>query len=611
MADKAAFDAKQFLAHCSKRPGVYRMFDAQERILYVGKARDLHARLSSYFVKQKSSLKTVALVEKIAHIETTITHSEVEALLLEQTLIKELTPPYNILLRDDKTYPYIKINVNAKFPRPTLHRGKRGGKARYFGPYPSAGSARDVLNLMEKTFKLRNCSDSFFRNRTRPCLQYQIGRCTAPCVGYVNEAEYRQQVDQAIAFLEGKDNQLIEQLQNQMEAASQQLQFEKAAELRDRLASIQEVRQQQYVDTGHGNMDVVALAEGHGVAVIELLMVRQGRVLGNRSIYPKNHNGQAPDAIITAFLEQHYLNGEATGDRIDEVIVDRALPDAELLQKALEVTQERKVRLAWRVRGQRHGFVRLAKANADNALRMRLAQSDNLAQRFDCLAKLLDCPEPQRIEGFDISHTGGEKAVASCVVAIRSEGMVPRQYRKFNVNPPSGGDDYAALEEAVGRRLKRITAEGGVLPDLLLIDGGRGQISRIYQLLKRLELDEKILLLGISKGPSRKDGLEVLHFADGREIAPAADDPGLHLLQQVRDESHRFAITSHRQRRKHNISRSRLEDIPGIGAKRRRQLLKHFGGLRGLRNAAIVDIGRVDGISHNLAVTIYQHLHGD
>lgn len=609
----APFDAKAFLARCSRKPGVYRMYDADDRVLYVGKARDLRARLDSYFQKQVASLKTAALVKRIARVETTITQSEVEALLLEQTLIKQLAPPYNILLRDDKTYPYIKVNVEAEFPRAQLHRGSRGGKARFFGPYPGAGSVRDVLNLMEKAFLLRNCSDTFFRNRTRPCLQYQIGRCTAPCVGYVTTEQYGQQVREALAFLEGRDSELSQRLKGEMEAAAGQLDFEKAARLRDRLAAIQEVLQKQYVDTAHGNLDAVALAINHGVAVIELVMVRQGRVLGNRSIHPKNVGDSSPEDILSAFLAQHYLGAEAatTGERLDEILLDRSLADAELLQQALVLSWQKKVRIAWRLRGERQGFVRLAEANAANALRLKLSQSDNLTLRFNAVADLLGCPVPQRIECFDISHTSGKQAVASCVVALREEGMAPRQYRKFNVAPPQEGDDYAALEEAVGRRLKRVTAEGAALPDILLIDGGRGQIARIQKLLVALELDQKLLLIGISKGPSRKAGLEVLHYADGRELAPAADNPGLHLLQQVRDEAHRFAITSHRARRSSNISQSRLEDIPGIGPKRRRELLKHFGGLRGLRNASLEDLGRAEGINAALATEIYRYLHGD
>jgi excinuclease ABC subunit C len=611
------FDFSSFLAHCSSKPGVYRMYDIKGRILYVGKARNLRARLKSYFQKTVSSLKTGALVARIARIDTLITASEVEALLLEQTLIKELAPPYNILLRDDKSYPYIKVSVDADFPRATLHRGSRGGKARYFGPYPGAGSAREVLNLMEKAFQLRNCSDSFFRNRTRPCLQYQIHRCTAPCVGFVSKEVYRQQVEQAIAFLEGRDDGLIATLKEGMEQAAARLDFEKAAQLRDRLSAIQEVRQQQYVDTGHGNLDAVALAMNHGEVVVSLLMIRQGRVLGNRNIFPRVHVGDTAADILAAFLEQHYLGTSRAGantpiDRVTEILLDRPVEDVGLLQEALHVAQGHAVRLAWRLRGERQGFVRLASVNAGNALQQKLSDSANLDRRFTSLEALVGCDAPiNRIECFDISHTSGKQAVASCVVALREVGMVPRQYRKFNVAPASEGDDYAALYEAVGRRLRRVTAEGAPLPDVLLIDGGKGQIARIRQLLEELGMPETLLLLGISKGPDRRAGQEVLHYADGRQLAPADDDPGLHLLQQVRDEAHRFAITSHRARRAGNITHSRLEDVPGIGPVRRRELLHHFGGLRGLRNASMEALCQVPGINENLADEIYRHLHGD
>lgn len=612
MTDKNGFDAAAFLANCSTRPGVYRMYDAASHILYVGKARNLKARLKSYFSKTAASLKTGALVAKIARIETIVTASEVEALLLEQSLIKKLTPPYNILLRDDKTYPYIKVSVDQPFPKATLHRGSRNDKARYFGPYPGVGSVREVLNLLEKNFQLRNCSDSFFRNRTRPCLQYQIGRCTAPCVGLVTPEQYREQVDQAIAFLEGKDDALIKQLQTQMEQASARLEFERAAELRDRLAAIQEIRQQQYVDTTQGDLDAIALAVRHGVVVISLLMIRNGRVLGHRSLFPKVPVAAEPQAILTAFVEQHYLAGDNTLLGVSEILLDREPEDADLLDEALQAAHGRHVRLAWRLRGERLGFVRLAKNNALNAVRQQLAQSDNVRQRFEALDVLLQTAEPvQRIECFDISHTSGKQAVASCVVALRDEGMANRYYRKFNVSPPVGGDDYAAQHEAIGRRLKRLSSEAMPLPDVLLVDGGKGQVARIGELLDELDLPDQMMLVGISEGAGKKKNMNVLHFADGRQLIPEADNPGFLLLQQIRDEAHRFAITQHRARRARQLTHSRLEDVPGIGPTRRRKLLQHFGGLRGVSNASVEAISQVDGISQELAAEVYRHFHGD
>lgn len=606
------FDAAHFLAHCSRKPGVYRMYDARERILYVGKARNLQARLKSYFQKNLASLKTAALVQKIARIETIVTASEVEALLLEQTLIKELSPPYNILLRDDKTYPYIKLSLEQTFPRASLHRGSRSSKSRYFGPYPGVGSVRDVLNLMEKVFQLRNCSDSFFRQRKRPCLQYQINRCTAPCVGKVDASQYGEQVAQAVAFLEGRDDGLSEQLKADMEAAAARLDFEAAALLRDRLAAIQEVRAHQYVDTRHGNLDVVALAMAHGEVVVSLLMIRQGRVLGHRSIHPRVHPGDNAKAVLSAFLEQHYLGGERQSDAVSEILLDRELDEMALLEDALKLAQGKRVRLAWRVRGERQGFVRLAVSNANNALKQQLMQSDKVEQRFVALEQLIASQRPlKRIECFDISHTGGKQPVASCVVALRGEGMARREYRKFNVTPAQESDDLASHYEAVGRRLKRVTKEGKSLPDLLLIDGGRNHLRRIGDLLDELGLRGSLQLMGISEGAGKRKGLNVLHFSDGRELVPAGDDLGFLFLQQIRDEAHRFAVTSHRQRRARNIAQSRLEDIAGVGPVRRRELLRHFGGLRGLRNASVESICGVDGISETLATEIYRHLHGD
>lgn len=608
---KSGFDAKAFLALCSTRPGVYQMYDAQQKMLYVGKARNLKSRLSSYFVKHLSSLKTAALVARIASIETTITGSEVEALLLEQTLIKQHMPGYNILLRDDKTYPYIRLTLEQDFPKASLYRGRRNQQSRFFGPYPGAGSARDVLNIMEKAFQLRNCSESFFRNRTRPCLQYQIKRCTAPCVGYVDKAQYRQQVEQAIAFLDGQDDGLTHQLQQQMEQAAIDLDYETAAQLRDRLAAIQEVRQHQNVDTGNGNLDAVAVAMNHGEAIISFLMIRQGRVLGHRSITVKGQAGASEAAILTAFVEQHYLAGDSQAEKVTEILLDRELDDVTLLESALQATYNKKIRLAWRVRGRRLGFVKLAAENAQNSLRQRLALSDNIKKRFLALDQLLAAKKPlQRIECFDISHTSGQQAVASCVVALRDEGMARRQYRKFNIASVVDGDDYAALEEAVGRRLKRLTTAAAALPDLLLIDGGKGQVSRIRKLLDSLELQHAPLLLGISEGEGKHQGLNLLHFSSGREVMPAADNLGFILLQQIRDEAHRFAITSHRARRAKNISHSTLEDVAGVGPVRRRQLLRHFGGMRGLRNASLEAIAQVEGINDTIATQLYDHFHG-
>jgi excinuclease ABC subunit C len=604
------FDAAAMLAQCSREPGVYRMLDERGEVLYVGKARDLRARLSSYFQSRSHGAKTRALVARIADVQTTVTASEAEALLLEQSLIKELRPPYNILLRDDKSYPYIKLTTADRFPRIAFHRGARRGKARYFGPYPGAGAVRETLGLIERVFRLRNCSDSYFRNRTRPCLQHQIGRCTAPCVGLVSEQAYAEQVRLAMEFLQGRDQAVTRELEQRMEDAAGALDFETAAALRDQIAAIRSVQQRQYVDTGRGNVDVVVCRFRHGMAVVEVLFIRGGRMLGHHTHVPRSRGDLSEQAVLEAFLPQYYLDGS---DRSPprEVVLDRDVPGTGALQEALASQHGRRVRIASRVRGERARWVEMAVRNADESLARELAARESLEGRFAALNRLLSIEGEGigRIECFDISHTGGEKAVASCVV-FNQEGAVKSDYRRFNVEPSEAGDDYAAMEEAVSRRYRRLTREGARLPDLLLIDGGKGQVARAAAVLQQLDLASRIELLGISKGPSRKAGLEILHRGDGSRISPAADDPALHLLQQVRDEAHRFAITGHRQRRGKARKGSTLEEIPGVGAGRRKALLTHFGGLAQLRNASVEAIAAVPGISRSKAEDIYAWLHG-
>lgn len=603
------FDAKQFLAHCARKPGVYRMLDAEGSVLYVGKARDLRARLSSYFQKNVAGTKTRALVARIAGVETTVTGSEAEALLLEQSLIKSLRPPYNILLRDDKSYPYIKITTVDEYPRITFHRGKRRPGSRYFGPYPSAGSVRDTLALVEKIFRVRNCRDSFFRNRTRPCLQYQIRRCTAPCVGYVSREDYAEQVRLAAEFLSGQSRAVTRQLTAEMEKAAAELDFERAAELRDQLASIQAVQQKQHVESDRGgNVDALGIEVRHGLAVVEVLMVRQGRVLGHRTYRPDTRGEEDPAEILEAFVAQYYL-GERDDQSIPrEILLPQRLPGGEALEEALTTHLGRRIRLAWRVRGERQAWLNMAAANAGQSLQTDLAAREHLEERFHALETLLEADAPiRRIECFDISHTRGERAVASCVV-FDQQGPRKSDYRRFNVNPDVGGDDYQAIEEAVRRRYQRVVKEEGKLPDLLLIDGGKGQMQRAFDVISGLQLDNRLLVMGIGKGPSRRPGLEVLYLPDGRELVPGGHDSALHLLQQVRDEAHRFAITGHRARRS-KARRSGLEEIPGVGPKRRKALLNHFGGLKQLRNASREELSRVEGINAQTAETLYNWFH--
>ena len=603
------FDSRLFLSSCTTLPGVYQMLDRDGAVLYVGKARDLKARLSSYFVKTVAAPKTRALVARIHDIQTTVTASETEALLLEQALIKSLHPPYNILMRDDKTYPYIKITTSDEFPRVAFHRGQRRPGARYFGPFPGAAGVRETLNTLEKVFRLRNCRDSFFHNRTRPCLQYEIRRCTAPCVGLVSTQDYAAQVRMAADFLEGRDRAVTDELTAQMEQASQALEFERAAALRDQIAGIRAVQQKQYVDTAGGDVDVVAMAMRHGMAVIAVLMIRQGKMLGIRNWQPDTRGEEDPQVVLSAFLAHHYLQPDDSG-LPDEVILQTSVDGSDALTEAVRQQHGKRLRLAHKVRGERRRWLMMAEQNAEQTLLSRLANRENIDARYAALDQLLGKPlDPRRIECFDISHTGGEKAVASCVV-FGADGALKNDYRHFNVSPPVGGDDYAAMEEAVRRRYARLRRDTGKLPGLLLIDGGKGQVGRVAAVLEELGFVDEPLLLGIAKGPSRKAGLEILCRPDGTQLTPDADNPGLHLLQQVRDEAHRFAITGHRARRGKTRSQSSLEDIPGVGAARRRALLNHFGGLQPLRNASAEEISRVAGVSPALALSIYEWLHG-
>ena len=603
------FDAKHFLDHCARKPGVYRMLNAEGEVLYVGKARNLQARVSSYFQKNLTSAKTRALVSRIADIHTTVTGSEAEALLLEQSLIKELRPPYNILLRDDKSYPYIRITTADTFPRITLHRGSRRKGSHYFGPYPSGGAVREAISLVEKVFQIRNCSDSYFRNRTRPCLQHQINRCTAPCVGLVSEADYALQVKMAMDFLDGRSREVVEQLSADMEAAARDLAFEKAAILRDKLAAIQAVQQKQYAETGQGNLDAVAIETRHGLAVVEVLMIRGGRILGHRTFRPDTRGEEDREEILEAFLAQYYRGEREDPAQPQEILLSTELEGAEALQQAIASQWQKKVRLAWRVRGERAAWVAMAQTNAEQSLAAELAAREHMELRFMALESLLESEEPvRRIECFDISHTQGEKAVASCVV-FDQQGARKQDYRHFNVSPPVGGDDYAALEEAVRRRYQRVVKEQGRLPDLLLIDGGKGQMQRAWEVIQALALQDRVRVMGIGKGPSRRPGFEVLYLPDGQELTPGPSHSGLHLLQQVRDEAHRFALTGHRARRGKARKQSTLDEIPGIGPKRRKALLTHFGGLKQLRNASASELARVPGINAQMAQTLYDWFH--
>jgi excinuclease ABC subunit C len=603
------FDSSAFLASCSGYPGVYRMFDAQAALLYVGKAKNLKKRLASYFRKTGLAPKTAALVARIAQVETTITGNETEALLLEQTLIKEWRPPYNILLRDDKSYPYVFLS-DGDYPRLSLHRGAKKQKGHFFGPYPSGGAIRESLNLLQKTFLVRQCEDSFFKNRTRPCLQYQIKRCKAPCVGLVDPAEYAQDVRHSVMFLEGRSNALTDELSSAMESASRELNFERAAELRDQISLLRRVQDQQSMEGGSGNVDVVAAMVNPGGACVHLISVRDGRVLGSKNFYPQVAIEEEASEVLAAFLAQYYLSSHER-DLPGELIVNAEHEDFPALIAAIHELRGRELSISHRVRGIRARWQQLAVTNAEQALASRLANRLHLSARFTALAQVLHLdPPPQRLECFDISHSSGEATVASCVV-FGPEGPLKSDYRRFNIEGITGGDDYAAMHQALTRRFKRAKAGEGKLPDILLVDGGKGQLTMAREVLQTLDIPD-LLLLGVAKGSTRKPGLETLYLNDAAgEFTLPGDSPALHLIQQIRDEAHRFAITGHRARRGKTRRTSTLEEVAGVGPKRRRELLNHFGGLQELSRASSEEIAKAPTISKKLAELIYAALHSE
>ncbi|MEW6764769.1 MAG: excinuclease ABC subunit UvrC [Pseudomonadota bacterium] len=604
--EACGFDSRAFLARAPETPGVYRMLDAAGSILYVGKAKNLKKRLASYFRSSGLAPKTAALVRQIADIQLTATHTETEALLLENHLIKQHRPRYNVLMRDDKSYPEIFLGTGHIYPRLGYHRGPHRQPGRYFGPYPSALAVKETLNLLQKVFRLRDCADHEFANRSRPCMQYQIKRCTAPCVGFISREDYARDVQDAAGFLEGRSQQVIHTLVERMEQAADRLAFEEAALLRDRISQLRAVSEKQYVSTQGGSVDVLACEQAGGIACVEVLTIRDGRNLGGRAYFPKNAEELDQGEILTAFIGQMYL--ERNPPR--ELLVSHALPERPLLEQALSESSGHAVRIQAAPRGERARWVEMARHNAQLALGQRLASRGSQQARLEALRAALDMTDaPQRIECFDISHTMGESTVASCVV-FGPEGPLKAAYRRYNIQDITPGDDYAAMKQALERRFGRAVQEDGALPDLLLIDGGAGQVTQAEEVLAGLGLSGKIMVVGVAKGPERRPGEETLLLAGSRrELDLPPHSPALHLIQQVRDEAHRFAITGHRARRAKSRDTSSLENIAGVGGKRRQQLLKHFGGLQALSRAGVEDIASVPGISAALAQRIYDHFH--
>lgn len=587
------------------------MLDGEGGVLYVGKAKNLKKRVTSYFRKSGLPVKTAALVKRILQIDVTVTETETEALILEHNLIKQYRPPFNILMRDDKSYPYIFLSDKDTWPRLSFHRGPKKAKGTYFGPFPSVHAVRDSMSFLQKTFKVRQCEDVFFKNRSRPCLQYQIKRCTAPCVDFVDKDEYAADVHLTRLYLDGKADKILQQLEHKMELASENLEFETAADCRDQISALRQVQAQQVIEKGRGTIDIVAGAVSNGHACVHMLYVRQGRILGSRSYYPKTPLAEEVDELLEEFLPQLYLNGGGRPDLPKEIIVNDEFDGSSALSEALSRNIGRNIEIKNNVRGFRAKWVELAQRTAEQNLTAKLASKQTLEQRFESLRETLELDEtPQRLECFDISHSSGEAVVASCVV-FDSNGALKSDYRRFNIENITDGDDYAAMEQAVRRRYTRLMKGEGKLPDILLIDGGKGQISTVKTVLTDLGV-VGVMVVGVAKGTTRKPGMETLILADqNNKVVPRPQRGALHLIQQIRDEAHRFAITGHKARRDKKRKTSPLQGIPGVGPSRRRDLLKHFGGVVEVKKASVADLMKVSNINKKVAEAIYSALYNE
>lgn len=605
-----SFDSTAFLKTVTNQPGVYRMYNAEQVVIYVGKAKDLKKRLSSYFRKTLDNEKTKALVSHIQHIDVTVTHTETEALILEHNYIKQYLPKYNVLLRDDKSYPYIFISGH-KHPRLSLHRGSKKRKGEYFGPYPDSGAVRQTLHLLQKVLPMRQCEDTIYANRTRPCLMYQIGRCVAPCVSSViSDEEYAELVEWVRLFLQGKDKQVVTQLIEKMDEASKTLKFEEAAKYRDQIQAIRRIQEQQYVsEDSFDDIDVLGYAQETGVACVHILMIRQGKILGSRSFFPKIPNNSQQDEIFYSFISQYYLNqSEGRGLPSRLIFASGLLSEQEAFQQVLTDMAGRKVNFHVSPSGTRGRYLKLANTNALNAITTKINHKMTISQRFKELQEVLGMESIRRMECFDISHTMGENTIASCVV-FNHEGPLKQEYRRYNITGITGGDDYAAMGQVLERRYSK-QLDVDKIPDIVFIDGGKGQLNRAVEIISQYwdEWPKKPRLIGIAKGVTRKPGLETMITPDGEEFNLASDAPALHLMQHIRDESHNHAISGHRAKRGKARRTSALEGIEGIGPKRRQALLKYMGGLQELKRASAEEIAKVPGISHSLAEKIFQAL---
>ena len=607
MPEITPFDHTEFLKHLTNQAGVYRMYDQADKVIYVGKAKNLKKRVSSYFRKTVEEPKTRSLVANIAKMDVTIVSSETEAFLLENNYIKKYRPRYNVVLRDDKSYPFILISEH-EHPRLSFHRGPKKKKGEYFGPYPSAWSVRESLRSMQKIFPIRQCEDSYYRARSRPCLQYQMKRCSAPCVeGYVTDDEYNEQVRLAGMFLRGKNSQVISTLVEKMEKASESLNFEGAAQYRDQISALRKVQEQQFVAGTQDELDVFGFAFKHGVACIFAIFIRDSQVLGSKAFFPKIPKNSTDEEVLRSFVLQFYLSGNKLIPK--QIVLPLKFEDMLTVEEVLSKEANRRTKFFEGVRDEKRQYLQIANKNAQNSLETQLNQQKSIFARFTHLEKLLMVDEPiKRMECFDISHTSGQQTVASCVVFDRN-GPLKSDYRLFNIEGITPGDDYAAMAQVLKRRYKKANDDAKI-PDLLLIDGGKGQLSQAEEHFKDWPDDKKPMIIGVAKGTTRKPGLETLIWAFSHEtVAVESDSPGLHLVQHIRDESHRFAISGHRNRRQKVKMTSPLEGIPGIGPKKRQSLLKYTGGLHGLKKASKSEIAKVPGISEDLADIIYDHLH--
>ncbi len=608
--DNRHFEADSFLRNVSTKPGVYRMLDGDGKVLYVGKARNLKKRVASYFSNTRLPSRTRAMVRRVCDVEITVTMSETEALLLEQSLIKRLEPPYNVIFRDNKTYPFIHVSNHPEFPRLSFYRGSRKVQGQFFGPFPSARAARQSLTILQRLFTLRTCEDSFFEHRTRPCLEHQIKRCSAPCVGKIDAKSYAEDTAQAVMFLEGRNRAVLDEFTDAMHQASQRLDYETAARRRDQIAALQQIQEQQGVYTSDGDLDVLAARTEHGIACVHGVFVRGGLLIGQKTWFPRDALDQTNEQMLETFAAQYYLGG-AGMDIPQLIITEHELESGALLADVLSDQANKKVRFTSRVRGRRRRWLEQAAENAAAQLKQRLSRKQTLVERILALQDALGLDAlPDRLECFDISHASGEATVASCVV-FDGNGPKKSDYRRFNIEGVKEGDDYGALRQALTRRFAKLARGEGQMPGILVIDGGPRQVDVAVQVLAEygLTCDEGgIVIIGISKGPGRKSGLESFTLGSGAALPLDPHNPAMHLLQHIRDEAHRFALHGHRQRRQKVRRESVLDMIAGVGSARKRSLLQHFGSLASLKGASVEEVAKVQGISQSLAAHIREQL---